>query len=48
MTKSIVQNYTLGRIPIEFLPYSIEQISDILVTRSSESFNPNIVGTRYN
>lgn len=36
---------TLGRIPIEFLPYSIEQISDILVTRSSESFNPNIVGT---
>ncbi|HEX5572911.1 MAG TPA: hypothetical protein VFX26_00130, partial [Nitrososphaeraceae archaeon] len=36
---------TLGRIPIEFLPYSIEQISDILVRRSSESFNPNIVGT---
>jgi cell division control protein 6 len=36
---------TLGRIPIEFLPYSIEQISDILITRSSESFNPNVVGT---
>lgn len=36
---------TLGRIPIEFLPYSQEQISDILVTRSSESFNPRVVGT---
>ena len=36
---------TLGRIPIEFLPYSEEQISDILVTRSSESFNPKVVGT---
>jgi archaeal cell division control protein 6 len=36
---------TLGRLPIEFLPYSIEQISDILVTRSSESFNSNVVGT---
>ncbi|HXW12286.1 MAG TPA: AAA family ATPase [Nitrososphaeraceae archaeon] len=36
---------TLGRIPIEFLPYSEEQIGDILVTRSSESFNPKVVGT---
>ena len=36
---------TLGRLPIVFLPYSIEQISDILITRSSESFNPNVVGT---
>ncbi|HJU79596.1 MAG TPA: AAA family ATPase [Nitrososphaeraceae archaeon] len=36
---------TLGRIPIEFLPYSVEQISDILITRSSESFNPKVVGT---
>ena len=36
---------TLGRIPIEFLPYSVEQISDILVTRSFESFNPKVVGT---
>jgi archaeal cell division control protein 6 len=32
-------------LPIGFLPYSIEQISDILVTRSSGSFNPNVVGT---
>lgn len=36
---------TLGRIPIEFLPYSVEQISDILVTRTSESFNTKAVGT---
>lgn len=36
---------TLGRIPIEFLPYSEEQIGDILVTRSTESFNPKVVGT---
>jgi archaeal cell division control protein 6 len=36
---------TLGRLPIEFLPYSLEQISDILLTRSSESFNSNVVGT---
>ena len=36
---------TLGRLPIEFQPYSIEQISNILVTRSAESFNPNVVGT---
>ncbi|MDW0119247.1 MAG: AAA family ATPase [Nitrososphaeraceae archaeon] len=36
---------TLGRIPIEFLPYSVEQISDILVTRTSESFNTKVVGT---
>ncbi|HKQ21004.1 MAG TPA: AAA family ATPase [Nitrososphaeraceae archaeon] len=36
---------TLGRIPIEFLPYSVEQISDILVTRISESFNTKVVGT---
>jgi len=36
---------TLGRIPIEFLPYSVEEISDILVSRTSESFNPKVVGT---
>lgn len=36
---------TLGRIPIEFLPYSEKQVSDILVTRSSESFNTKVVGT---
>lgn len=36
---------TLGRLPIEFKPYSIDEISDILLTRTSESFNPNVVGT---
>ncbi len=36
---------TLGRLPIVFLPYSIEQISNILITRSSQSFNANVVGT---
>lgn len=36
---------TLGRLPIEFKPYSIDEISDILLTRTSESFNPNVIGT---
>lgn len=36
---------TLGRLPIEFKPYSIDDISDILLTRTTESFNPNVVGT---
>ena len=36
---------TLGRLPIEFKPYSIDEISDILLTRTSESFNPKVVGT---
>lgn len=36
---------TLGRLPIEFKPYSIDEISDILLTRTSDSFNPNVVGT---
>jgi cell division control protein 6 len=36
---------TLGRLPIEFKPYSIDEISDILLTRTTESFNPNAVGT---
>src|SRR4029079_6438917 len=35
----------LGRLPIEFKPYSIDEISDILLTRTTESFNPNAVGT---
>ena len=36
---------TLGRLPIEFKPYSIDDISDILLSRTTESFNPNVVGT---
>ena len=35
---------TLGRLPIQFHPYTIDEISDILITRSSESFNPNVIG----
>jgi cell division control protein 6 len=36
---------TLGRLPINFESYSIDQISDILVKRCSEAFNPNVVGS---
>jgi cell division control protein 6 len=36
---------TLGRVPIEFPPYSNKQISDILIRRCLESFNPNVVGS---
>jgi cell division control protein 6 len=36
---------TLGRVPIEFPMYSIKQISDILVSRSAEAFNPKTIGS---
>ncbi len=36
---------TLGRIPIEFPPYSQEQVSDILDVRSKEAFQPRTIGT---
>jgi archaeal cell division control protein 6 len=36
---------TLGRVPIDFPAYTSEQVSDILIKRCSESFNPNIIGT---
>jgi archaeal cell division control protein 6 len=36
---------TLGRVPIEFSMYSIKQISDILVSRSAEAFNPKTIGS---
>jgi cell division control protein 6 len=36
---------TLGRIPIEFKPYSIGQVSDILVSRTQEAFKANAIGT---
>ena len=36
---------TLGRVPIEFPMYSIKQISDILVSRSVEAFNPKAIGS---
>jgi archaeal cell division control protein 6 len=36
---------TLGRVPIEFPMYSIKQISDILVSRCAEAFNPKAIGS---
>ncbi|NOJ29517.1 MAG: hypothetical protein DA328_05040 [Nitrososphaeraceae archaeon] len=36
---------TLGRIPIEFPPYSQEQISDILDARAKEAFYQKTIGT---
>ncbi len=36
---------TMGRIPIEFSPYSQEQVSDILDARSKEAFQPKIIST---
>ncbi len=35
---------TLGKVPLKFLPYSIKQVSDILVSRCSEAFNEKTVG----
>src|ERR671939_995931 len=31
---------TLGRVPMEFYPYTLKQVSDILETRAAEAFNP--------
>jgi cell division control protein 6 len=36
---------TLGRVPMEFTTYSIKQVSDILVSRCSEAFNANAIGS---
>jgi cell division control protein 6 len=36
---------TLGRVPMEFPPYSIKQIGDILVSRCSEAFNSKAIGS---
>src|ERR671933_204229 len=36
---------TLGRVSIEFPMYSIKQISDILVSRCTEAFNPKAIGS---
>ena len=36
---------TLGKVPMEFPTYSIKQISDILVSRCSEAFNPKSIGS---
>jgi cell division control protein 6 len=36
---------TLGRVPMEFPTYSLKQISEILVSRCSEAFNPKAIGS---
>ena len=36
---------TLGRIPMEFYPYTLIQISDILEDRSAQAFTPNAIGS---
>jgi len=36
---------TLGRVPMEFRPYSIEQVSDILENRAAQAFNPKTTGS---
>ncbi|HET7148220.1 MAG TPA: AAA family ATPase [Candidatus Nitrosopolaris sp.] len=36
---------TLGRVPIAFTTYSINQVTDILVGRCSEAFNANAIGS---
>ena len=36
---------SLGRLSVEFPAYTIEQISDILLKRSREAFNEDVVGT---
>lgn len=36
---------TLGRIPMEFNPYTLQQISDILEDRAAQAFTPNAIGS---
>jgi cell division control protein 6 len=36
---------TLGRVPIEFHPYTMQQVSDILESRAAEAFNPMAIGS---
>jgi archaeal cell division control protein 6 len=36
---------TLGRIPVEFYPYTLQQVSDILESRASQAFNPKAIGS---
>ncbi|MFL6490654.1 MAG: Cdc6/Cdc18 family protein, partial [Nitrososphaera sp.] len=36
---------TLGRVPMEFLPYTLKQVSDILEARAAEAFNPKAIGS---
>ncbi|HEX2613864.1 MAG TPA: AAA family ATPase [Nitrososphaera sp.] len=36
---------TLGRVPMEFHPYTLQQASDILESRSAQAFNPKAIGS---
>jgi archaeal cell division control protein 6 len=36
---------TLGRVPMEFHPYTLQQVSDILESRSAQAFNPKAIGS---
>jgi Cdc6-like AAA superfamily ATPase len=36
---------TLGRMPMEFHPYTIQQVSDILESRAVQAFNPRVIGS---
>ena len=36
---------TLGRVPMEFHPYTMQQVSDILESRVAEAFNPKALGS---
>ncbi|HEX2170244.1 MAG TPA: AAA family ATPase [Nitrososphaera sp.] len=36
---------TLGRVPMEFRPYTIQQVSDILESRVAEAFNQKAIGS---
>jgi cell division control protein 6 len=36
---------TLGRVPMEFNPYTMHQVSDILESRVAEAFNPKALGS---
>ena len=36
---------TLGRVPMEFHSYTLEQASDILESRSAQAFNPKAIGS---
>jgi cell division control protein 6 len=36
---------TLGRIPMEFYPYTVQQVSDILEDRADQAFSPKAIGS---
>src|ERR671925_1695576 len=36
---------TLGRVPMEFRPYSLGQVSDILESRCAQAFNSRVIGS---